>query len=721
MKIFVIFLLLLTSCEMRISNKTEPSKRKLAMKVKVSCDTNECPCDTPSGIIPHGGKILVYSKDKVQCNEGCNDYSEELICNNGKFNKDISKYYFKCDVEECPACVLGKNLIFSGESIEVFSKEEVGCKESCDDYKEIRHCNMGVLSGSDEFKYFSCKRKVCRCNLPDNSGYISLDGKITLYSSEIAECGKKCEIDLKAERTCVLKKLPDKSETFELDNDPKYRFRTCQEREDCFCNLPSSMTPKILDHNQSIKVYEKETVPCGESCDTVDNIEVKCENGIFKIASDTTITVDFSNENYSKYKYACRVEDCNSCPIEGSVSVPHGGKYQFAKSEAVPCSQECEFSEKTCNNGEWVGGDPTFTEAHCVKGSCKCNVPEMAGVTVAVGNSYRFFRFDKAPCGKTCLQNPDPPEKPFYIERKCIEDPVGTYFFKPDSEYIYSKCEISTSCECDLPGGLGKIYDKAIDVLTSQSTPVACGESCDEVPSVTVRCDNGILVNNIDGSIIDINTTPYRYHCRQETCKDCTLPGYGTLSDGQSITLYSKETYGCGEEAELFTYRFSCLSGVLFKGNVQFNPSNSPTSWYTSITRDCPGCPLPWGGSISEGSSINAYKYSGVVINNCGRGCKMIERKCKNGVLEGDPSYDMKKCDNKCSFEGGGAPPRACLLPWQNSFVTPDSQIPMWSKKTVPCNDSCQTYFKLGRCNMKTGNFNPPFDYIYQTCTEICP
>ena len=116
---------------------------------------------------------------------------------------------------------------------------------------------------------------------------------------------------------------------------------------------------------------------------------------------------------------------------------------------------------------------------------------------------------------------------------------------------------------------------------------------------------------------------------------------------------------------------------------------------------------------------------SGNVVNECGQGCKSAVRKClDDGTWEGDDQYfvdfTLQACPNDCSDEGGGAPPRVCLLPWQNSYVTPDSVVPMWKKKTVGCGESCQDHFKLGRCEMSTGTFDAGFEYIYPSCTQVC-
>ncbi len=711
----LVFAALVSGCTAKMSDKVDKVAQREAAEVKEACDRGECPCDTPVGNIAHGGKVLAYTVGVVACNQSCSDVSVELTCNNGKFDREIEGLNFRCEAESCPVCTLGENRINAGETVMLYRQASVGCRESCEDFKLARVCEAGKLTGSDDFHFVACQRRTCRCPLPDASASVSLDGSVDLYSVERAECGKKCEVDYKQVRTCV---TTDAEQTFHLNGGSQYRYRSCEEATNCFCTLPNSLG--VLSHGQTRDISKIQTVSCGQTCSSTPTVTVKCENGVLKNNANLSEVINFSTAQYADYKYRCQEETCATCPVPGtSLSVPHGATYHFAKSPSVGCSETCEFLDRTCNNGTFLG-DTSFNAANCAKRDCKCQVGGAGGNEVTVGSNWTFYSANKAECGQNCVDISSP--------RLCTEVQNGatyTYEFGGNTTYSFPRCDEATGCSCALPGGLGDILDGKVVILTSEAT-VSCGKSCDEVASIDVKCSNGVLIRPGDGSVVNSTAADfaYKYYCIQTGCASCTLPGYGTIENGRSMTLYAKDQMGCADRPELLTYEFKCENSILLRNGNLYVPANdpeAPATWYTSYTFNCPGCPLPWGGSVGEGTTITAYKFFGTVVNNCGRGCKAAQRKCESGVLLGDPSYNMQACDNSCNMEGGGAPPRACLLPWQNSYITPDSQVPVWSKKRVACGDSCQNYFKLSSCDMETGTFKLPFDYIYQSCTEVCP
>jgi len=707
----LVLALFLAGCNAKVGDMVDKVAQREAAQVQESCDRGECPCESPVGSIAHGSKVTVYSKDTASCTESCGTFAQELTCKNGKFDKELVGLSFTCETQDCPICFLGENRINNGESITTYSKDTVGCRESCDDFKQVRTCRSGSLSGTAEFNQVSCKRRSCSCPLPDGSGAVSLDGYMKLYSAERAACGSRCEANYAFNRQCV---STDNEQTFHFTGGDEFRYRSCEEATNCFCTLPNGLG--ILPHGQTRVISKTESVACGLSCSTQENIEVRCVNGALKNNTNLSQTIDFTATQFSGYKYRCTEESCVTCAVPGTDTlVPHGSTYPFAKSSSVGCSAQCEYKDRLCNNGTFEG-DTSFAAASCAKRPCTCRVGGPGGNEIPVGSSWTFYSAAKAACGSNCVNISE--------SRQCTERQSGstfTYDFAGTPSFSFSSCEEATGCACALPNGLGNIVDGKTITLSSQAT-VACGTTCDQIPSLDVKCSNGILVHPNDNSVVDTQAPSfaYKYFCLQSNCASCTLPGYGTIPNGNHITLYDKDVMVCGDIPELHTFEFSCQNNVLIRNGNPFVPS--PTAnWYTSYSTNCPGCPRPGGGYIANDSSLVMYKWAGSVVNGCGRGCKSTQRKCENGILLGDPSYDMASCDNSCTTEGGGAPPRACLLPWQNTYVTPDAEIPVWRKKTVACGDSCQNYMKLAKCDMKTGTFKLPFEYIYQSCTEVCP
>jgi hypothetical protein len=560
--------LLLSGCYSKVNDQVDPGEQNRTINSKEACERGECPCDTPVGTINHGSKISTYSQSAVQCDQGCAAFARESTCNNGVLTPDPKNgfSFYRCQVAECPACTLEGNLILSGETVDTYSKEVVGCRESCEDFKQERTCNLGTLSGSSNYHYFNCKRKECRCDLPDSSGFVSLDGTIKLYNTQQASCGSTCAASSQI-RTCKMT-TTNGNDTFYLDQSAAYRYRTCQEATNCVCTLPNNLG--IMMHGQVKTISKVASVTCGNLCSAQANITVKCDNGIFRDNSNLNVVVDFSTTTYQDYKYVCQAQDCVACQVPGTTtSVMHGDYYRFFKSSTVGCSETCEDQNRQCFNGSFLPAGSIYNSPTCQRRSCTCNVPGVSGVTVPVGSNWLFYSSANAQCGQTCAQLSTP--------KTCTEvfsNGNYTYEFQGASEYTNAQCSPATGCSCALPAGLGQIDHNKTVVLTSLN-PVPCGTTCDQAPSISLKCDNGILKRTTDGSAANVSDPafPYKYYCKTATCSDCSLPGYGTIANNSQITLFSKSVLVCGDKPEDFTFDFQCQNGALLKNGNPYTPS----------------------------------------------------------------------------------------------------------------------------------------------------
>lgn len=660
MKSFLfIFLLVLSSCKVTVNEqKADPADRKVNAVVKQACKDGKCPCDTPVGMINHGSKVAVYEKNTVSCLDTCGKYKKELTCENGKLSEDTNLLFFKCVVQDCPTCELDGNRILHGETIKAFSKKQADCAESCEDFSQVRKCNMGVLDGGSNFSFGSCQRKECRCELPDKTSFISFGGQQKFYSRTsltVAECGKTCDQHFSQIRTCGRAPTGTNPE-FILSGSSAFQHLTCQNPQGCFCTLPNSLG--ILNHGAEKVISKQENAACGQKCDPSQAITVKCDNGkILNKANNQEVTFAVGTA-FQDHKYFCS---------EAGATRP-----------------------------------------------CKCTLTD--GSQVAVGSKAPFYQKLVGDCGSTCSA--------ISSQKTCTETKVGSsyqYSFQGDAAYAFDKCSEAVSCSCALPGTLGILPHGNKRKIYSKET-VSCGESCVSF-SQEAKCITGVLKQS-NNETLDFDVATFKFNCTQATCNSCPLPGWGTIDPGSPRILYPKDVMTCEDDPQILKRTFSCESGVLHRNGEPYEVNADPlkvAQWYSSYTTNCPGCPLPWGGILPEGKTINAFKNFGTVVNGCGRGCKVQERRCENGVLSGEAEYNLDKCNNTCNEEGGGAPPRLCLMRWQNTWVTPEAQVPMWSKKVVGCNDSCQNYFKLGTCKMLKGTFNVPFEYMYPSCTEVCP
>lgn len=499
------------SCSGQVNKTQNLDAQKIAAQTADACAQNMCPCSYPGGTVASGSQVSVYDASVVNCGDTCAPHMSQVTCTNGKFSKDVSALSFSCQVGSCTACSLGNNLISNNAQVTTYKVNQLDCGQSCEDFKLVRTCANGVLSGDPAYQYTTCQPSTCSCRLPDNSGSLTLGGSMNFYSTQNAACGVSCASQMQS--------------------------RTC-----------------------------------------------------------------------------------------GSTGTGSGRVFSFSGSA-----------------------------------------------------SYQY----------TSCKDADP-----------------------------------STCQCTLPNGLGTLGNGGTFVLNTLQT--ATCQTCAQLgQALTVKCTGGVL-QDPSLNTINIATTPYKYLCTQSACVDCVLPGFAPgVGDGKSIYLYTHATYDCGVSPSLDAHSFACSAGKLTRDGSPYDPTkdpSAPSAYYTNSTSSCVGCTTPWGATISVGTNVKAYRFSGAVVDGCGKSCSYTTLTCvSQATLTGDTSYTMSSCQTACNTTGGGAPPKACLLPWQNSFVTPDSLVPMWSKKTVTCGDSCQNYFKLGKCSLSTGTFDAGLKYIYPSCTELCP
>jgi hypothetical protein len=101
----------------------------------------------------------------------------------------------------------------------------------------------------------------------------------------------------------------------------------------------------------------------------------------------------------------------------------------------------------------------------------------------------------------------------------------------------------------------------------------------------------------------------------------CTLPWGGTLSSGSSVTAYQSPS-----GTTCYSQPRTCSNGSL-SGSYQYG---------SCVTTPPASCTLPWGGTLSSGSSVTAYQ------SPSGTTCYSQPRTCSNGSLSG--SYQYGSC-----------------------------------------------------------------------------
>ncbi|MGH1468745.1 MAG: hypothetical protein ACRBBP_07690 [Bdellovibrionales bacterium] len=425
------------------------------------------------------------------------------------------------------------------------------------------------------------------------------------------------------------------------------------EQGECPCETPKGN----LAHGAVTSLYSSNEVQCEASCTEVEESFI-CSNGLLVPEGLSESLIDRTNDYTKDKHFSCTPKRCKPC-VFGNTLIPHKGNVELYNTETVDCGLSCEDAKsvRQCLNGV-LGGDESFDKVSCGPRVCRCQTPDASGY-LSLGGKMDFYRKENAECGKTC-------DADYKLERECVSYGSGdsrTFTFSGSGSYRYQACE----------------------------------------------------------------------NARPEDCY-CNLPNYGGLTEGAApIILYTKSTLYCNERVETFQKEFSCVGGEIYRNGVLYDPTTDSaapsTRYYTSIHDRCTRCRTPWGQYIDIGEKVMAYKLVGATTDGgCGKGCKKQEQECIKpteqyqtlGKLTGDPTYNKQQCDNLCYEEGGGAPPRACLLPWQNTFVTPGAKVPMWKKATVACGESCQDHFAVGTCQLETGTFDVGPEYIHKSCTELC-
>jgi hypothetical protein len=121
--------------------------------------------------------------------------------------------------------------------------------------------------------------------------------------------------------------------------------------------------------------------------------------------------------------------------------------------------------------------------------------------------------------------------------------------------------------------------------------------------------------------------------------------------------------------------------------------------WHSyTLTVDPPtSCSLPWGGSISHGTSITASQAATVPY---GQSCVSQTRTCTNGTLSG--SYQYQTCNSDCTFNSSPVAHGASVTAYQ-SAVAPEGQ-------------ACSSISQVRSCSNGTLSGS----YANAACTASC-
>ena len=140
-----------------IADLTKPGPNDCLFSGKVVKDMNSVQAFLESSV-PLGGTCQMQTRE---CHNSILD---------GKYQ------YPECNVGVPRVCILGETIINHGGSIIAYSQSSVNAGLSCDSFKQIRTCNDGTLSNSNQFIHTSCRTLS---EIPNIIGYNGrIEGKI---------------------------------------------------------------------------------------------------------------------------------------------------------------------------------------------------------------------------------------------------------------------------------------------------------------------------------------------------------------------------------------------------------------------------------------------------------------------------------------------------------------------------------------------------------------
>lgn len=317
--------------------------------------------------VPAGGSATFYSTTQAPLGSNCAAYALVRQCSNGTFSGNAAYQFRSCVESEASSCSIDGERVAHGTSFIFFSKRTVNSVgENCSQYAQTRTCTNGALSGSNEFRYLSCKiEKRDSCTL---GGVTVADGQSrTFYRYDMATSTNACSSHAQS-RTC---------------NDGVFSGTSDYSRASC------SAGACLLDgvtyaHGSSSTFYLAQSIPLTEQCSSYAQTRT-CSNGTFS-----------GNASYA-YR-TCAPVAAGSCALDNIV-LTSGQSRVFYSAASAPAGTACTSvaQTRTCLNGA-LSGSATYSRASC-SDVAPCTLD---GVTISHGSSGTFYSTRTVPYGTTC-------------------------------------------------------------------------------------------------------------------------------------------------------------------------------------------------------------------------------------------------------------------------------------------------------------------------------
>lgn len=293
-------------------------------------------CRVDGELIGNGVSLVAFSKRSVNVGEVCSSYAQTRTCTNGMMSGSSNFTYLSCRVDVADSCSLGGVTVAHGASRTFYKFDTATSTNSCGGFSQTRTCNDGSLSGSNEYSKTSCAAGACVLD-----GATFANGSSTaFYFAQNIPASEKCSSYAQT-RTCS-------NGTF--SGAVAYKYRTCAPVTSGTCTLDNT----LVANGASATFYSTSTAAIGTSCASALQNRT-CTNGAL------SGTASFNRASCT---------DTAVCTLD-DVSVSHGNSSTFYSARTVNFGSTCSGISQTriCTNGKLSGG-VTFKY-----GACSVNPP----------------------------------------------------------------------------------------------------------------------------------------------------------------------------------------------------------------------------------------------------------------------------------------------------------------------------------------------------------
>lgn len=459
------------------------------------------------------------------------------------------------------------------------------------------------------------------------------------------------------------------------------------------CNVPWGGT---IPSGSDVTAYQTASVPFGNTCTSETR---SCNNNVLS----------------GSYSFGtCTINPAANCARPWGGTVNHGSNITAYQNALEPFGGSCSSETRACFNGTLDG---SYTNQTCSVDPGDCNLPW--GGTISHTQTVTAYLNPTEPFGGSCTSE----------IRTCTGGTLS-------GTYTNQNCIVDDG-SCALPWGGSIAHGNNVTAYLNLSEPP--GGSCS---SETRNCTAGSLSGSYTRQTCSVqspDSTPNSFNFSNQSgvsrstliySSTLTITGInvptsvsisGSGSPRFSINGGSYVTSGTITNGQTLRLRLTSSSSYSSTFSATVNVGGVTDSWSVTTSSAPVGCSLPWGGSISHGSSVTAYQSSSVP---CGGSCNSQTRSCNNGFLSGsytNSNCSVGSCGTSCGSLAQYQWTTYTIVGASNSTQSSPSACRSWcdSISTTHCcvynssSNNCRSYTNSA-CKGMWQNATPPTgDFFY--------